>query len=198
MTEREAFLIVDVQFDFLPGGALAVPRGDEVLKPILRRAADFRTIVLSQDWHPPDHFSFASRHGRQPFESLEAEGQQQILWPDHCIQNSYGAEIHPGILGLGPASVIRKGTNPAIDSYSAFFDNRSMHQTGLDAWLKSKDISRLVVAGLATDYCVKYTVLDGLSLGYSVELFLPGCRGIKEDVNADLDEMAAAGVGISG
>ncbi len=193
MTDSQALIVVDVQHDFLPGGALAVPQGFEVIGPITKLAGEFRHIAATQDWHPAVHFSFASRHGKSPFEQIETDGGPQVLWPDHCIQDTPGAQIHPEILGLKPSVLIRKGTNPETDSYSAFFDNLKKHQTPLDSWLREKNIRRIVVAGLATDFCVKFTVLDGLSLGYSVQVFLPGCRGINPDLSTDLKEMERAG-----
>lgn len=200
MTSTEALLLIDIQYDFLPGGALGVAEGDQIIEPILGLAHQFSIKIASQDWHPTGHFSFASSHpGKDVFDLIPFHNSQQTLWPDHCIQGSHGANIHQDILELGLTGIFQKGTNPEIDSYSAFFDNQRLQKTGLDAWLKSKEISQLTLAGLATDYCVKHSVLDALELGYSVRVFLPGTRGVNiqpDDSQKAIDEMKIAGAHI--
>jgi nicotinamidase/pyrazinamidase len=180
MTEKSALLLIDLQFDFLETGALPVPEGSQVLAPICRLAQSFEIVVATQDWHPAGHKSFASSHpGKSPYDTLLWKGQEEVLWPDHCVQDSKGADLHPSILQLDPKMIIQKGTDPETDSYSAFFDNHRENKTLLDAWLRENGIRNLVVAGLATDYCVKFSVLDALSLGYSVQVFTEGSRGVN-------------------
>jgi nicotinamidase/pyrazinamidase len=193
MIKKGAFIIVDVQFDFLEGGALAVPAGNEIIAPIKNLAPDFQMVVATQDWHPIGHHSFASVHGKRPFDIFKKNGREEVLWPDHCVQGTHGAEIHHEIMELKPKVIIQKGTKIEIDSYSAFFDNHKLNATPLDSWLKEREIKTITIAGLATDYCVKWTVLDGLSLGYEVQVFIPGCRGIKNDLSRDWEEMKNAG-----
>jgi len=177
---KEALLIVDVQYDFLEGGALAVLNGNAVIPEILKVAPQFETIILTQDWHPAGHKSFASSHpGKKPFDQIDWQGNTETLWPDHCIQNTDGSKIHPDILALNPDVIIQKGTDIEIDSYSAFFDNGRKKQTGLNLWLKDHQIQKLVICGLATDYCVKFTAVDAWELGYEVMVLNSCCRAIN-------------------
>ncbi len=193
----DALLIIDVQRDFCPGGALAVPDGDRVV-PVINRIMDaFSTVVLTQDWHPAAHRSFASAHpGRAPFETTSMPYGEQVLWPDHCVQGQPGAAFHPD-LRTDPAQVIvRKGTNPAIDSYSGFFENDGVTATGLGGFLRDRGIGRVVCCGLATDFCVLYTVKDARRLGLEVVVLEDACRGLDIDgrgVAAALAEMVALG-----
>ena len=202
-----ALILVDLQNDFLPGGALAVPHGDEVLPVAARLATRFQTIVATQDWHPPGHQSFAAEHaGRAIGEVIELDGLPQVLWPVHCVQGTRGAEFAAGADGapiVDPArvaAVFQKGTNPRIDSYSGFFDNGHRQATGLGDWLLARGVDEVVVLGLATDYCVKWTALDAVRLGFRVTFVADASRGVElapGDVAAAIAEMAAAGVRIA-
>ncbi|VUS28744.1 bifunctional nicotinamidase/pyrazinamidase [Klebsiella spallanzanii] len=199
MTQR-ALLLVDLQNDFCAGGALAVPQGDSTVD-VANQLIDWslargEMVVASQDWHPANHGSFASQHQVEPYTQGELDGLAQTFWPDHCIQNSEGAALYPLLKQQDIAAVFHKGENPVIDSYSAFFDNGHRQKTRLDAWLRERGIDELTVLGLATDYCVKFTVLDALNLGYSVNVITDGCRGVNiqpQDSNLAFMEMAAAG-----
>src|SRR5258708_34380665 len=156
-TDRDVLLVVDVQTDFCSGGALAVPGGDEIVPAINRLAHDFAHVVLTQDWHPPGHSSFASTHpGKAPFESVEMSYGAQILWPDHCVQGTAGAAFHPGLDVPRAELIIRKGFRPAIDSYSAFQENDRKSLTGLASYLRERRFERVILCGLATDFCVLY------------------------------------------
>lgn len=193
-----ALILVDIQNDFLPGGALAVPEGDAVI-PICNSIRDrFDLVVATQDWHPRDHGSFAANHpGHAVGETIDLNGLKQILWPVHCVQNSPGAEFAKDLRMLPTDRVFQKGTDPGIDSYSGFFDNGHRKSTGLDDYLKSKSVTDVFVAGLATDYCVKFTALDARSLGYRVHLIVDACRGVNlqpGDVDAAIEDMRKAGV----
>ena len=196
----EALIVVDVQNDFIPGGALAVPGGDAVIPLVNRLQARFQWITATRDWHPPDHGSFAANHpGRHPGDSIELEGLEQTLWPVHCVQNTPGADFAPGLNRDRWAKVVLKGTDANIDSYSGFYDNGHRKATGLGEFLRQKDVSRVFVAGLATDYCVKFTALDAQALGFATFVVRDCCRGVDltpGDVMRALDEMRAAGVGI--
>lgn len=153
-------------------------------------------VIASQDWHPANHGSFASQHQVEPYTRGQLDGLAQTFWPDHCVQHTEGAALHPLLNQQAIGEVFYKGENPQVDSYSAFFDNGRRQQTGLDAWLKAHDVSELIVMGLATDYCVKFTVLDALQLGYSVNVITDGCRGVNlqpQDSSQAFMEMAAAG-----
>jgi nicotinamidase/pyrazinamidase len=192
----DALIVVDVQNDFCPGGALAVPKGDEVVPVVNRIASRFRHVVLTQDWHPRGHVSFASSHpGRRPFERILVAYGEQVLWPDHCVPGTRGAELHPGLDTLGADLVVRKGNDAAVDSYSAFFENDHRTSTGLAGYLRERGCSRLFVAGLATDFCIQYTALDARQLGFEVCIVEDAVRGIDLDgsVAAAWDRMAAAG-----
>jgi nicotinamidase/pyrazinamidase len=193
-----ALILVDLQNDFLPGGALAVPRGDEVIPVANRVQRAFDLIVATQDWHPANHGSFASNHvGGKPGQLGELAGQPQVLWPDHCVQNSRGAAIAPGLDVTRFTRVFAKGTDPAIDSYSGFFDNGQRQATGLGSFLRQQGVTGVYVMGLATDYCVKATALDARGLGFNTALIVDGCRGVNlqpDDVDRALAAMKAAGV----
>jgi len=191
-----ALILIDLQNDFMPGGALAVPEGDEVV-PVANRLADrFDLVVASQDWHPAGHGSFASSHpGKKPLEEIHLDGLRQTLWPDHCVQGTHGAELHPDLNAARIARVVQKGADPKVDSYSAFFDNAERHRTELDEFLRSRNVRELVVMGLATDYCVRATVVDAARLGYRVAVAVDGCRAIANPELA-LREMRATGAAI--
>ncbi len=195
--DRDVLVIVDVQNDFCRGGALAVPEGDAVVPAINRLAAQFAHVVLTQDWHPPGHMSFASSHlGKQPFETIEAVYGQQVLWPDHCVQGSEGAAFHPGLAVSRAELVLRKGFRAAIDSYSAFRENDRHTPTGFAAYLRERGFERLTLCGLATDYCVLFSALDAREEGFAVQVAVGACRGIDLDgslVRA-MRAMAEAGV----
>jgi len=196
----QALLIIDVQNDFCPGGLLAVNDGDAVVPTINAMQADFPLVVATQDWHPADHSSFAANHdGADPFSSVEMPYGTQVLWPVHCVQGSEGAAFHPD-LALDRASlVIRKGTDPALDSYSAFFENDRKTPTGLAGYLRDKGVTALTLAGLATDFCVGWSALDARRLGFDVTLATNACRAIDLDgsLEAAMAAMRDAGVEIS-
>ena len=199
-SERDILLVIDVQNDFCDGGALAVPRGGEVVPVINRLAAGFRHVVLTQDWHPPGHRSFASAHdGRRPFESVELPYGAQTLWPDHCVQGTRGAEFHPDLAIPRAELILRKGFRPEIDSYSAFFENDRATPTGLAGYLRERGLDHVHLAGLATDYCVAYSALDACRLGFRATLVENACRAIDLDgsLAAALRAMRAAGVEIA-
>lgn len=191
-------LIVDIQNDFLPGGALAVPRGDEVVPVANRVMPAFDLVVATQDWHPAGHGSFASQHaGRKVGEVIELNGLEQNLWPDHCVQGTRGAAFAEGLDVARIGRVFQKGTDPGIDSYSGFFDNSRRKSTGLGEYLSGLGVRELFVMGLATDYCVKATALDARQLGFDVRLILDGVRGVElspGDSERAMEEMKAAGV----
>jgi nicotinamidase/pyrazinamidase len=195
---NDVLIVVDLQNDFCPGGALAVPRGDEVVPIINRLAARFRNVVLTQDWHPAGHFSFASAHpGKKPFETIAAPHGPQVLWPDHCVQDTSGAEFH-GALHIPHAGlVLRKGMAPAIDSYSAFYENDRSTPTGLAGYLRARGLSRVFLAGLAFDFCVRYSAEDAQREGFTVFVVEDACRGIDVDdsMAATRASLGALGVG---
>jgi nicotinamidase/pyrazinamidase len=175
-----ALVLVDLQYDFMPGGALAVARGDEVVPVAQQLVPKFDVVIATQDWHPRDHASFAVNHpGKQVGEMIELGGLPQVLWPAHCVQGSRGAELHESLDKKRITAVFRKGLDPAIDSYSGFFDNGHKKATGLGDWVRDKKITKLFVMGLATDYCVKFTVLDARQLGFDTVLIEDGCRGVN-------------------
>jgi len=195
-----ALILVDIQNDFCPGGALAVPEGDRVVAAANLIAPKFDMVVATQDWHPADHGSFASAHeGKKPGDVIELAGLQQILWPDHCVQNTAGAEFHPELKTSRIKKTFRNGTDKNVDCYSGFFDNARRSSTGLDAYLKDNGVDRVYICGLATDYCVKFTALDAAELGFETHLVEDACRGVNlkaGDVGRALEEMRAAGVKI--
>lgn len=197
----KALVLIDVQNDFMPGGALPVREGDRVVpvaNALLARKERFDLVVASQDWHPRGHGSFASSHpGRKPGELVTLGGVPQVLWPDHCVQGTPGAEFQPRLAATAIDAVFRKGTDPGIDSYSAFFDNGHKKDTGLGDFLEKRGIRELVLLGLATDYCVKFSALDARALGFAVSLVEDGCRGVElapGDSEKALAELRAAGV----
>jgi nicotinamidase/pyrazinamidase len=180
--ESNVLLVIDVQNDFCPGGALAVPRGDEVVALINRLAQRFANVVLTQDWHPADHLSFASAHpGRRPFETTTAAYGPQVLWPDHCVQGTPGSEFHPSLTIRHAALVVRKGFRRTIDSYSAFYENDRKTPTGLVGYLRERDLTRIFLAGLAFDFCVRYSAEDAARAGFAVTVIEDACRGIDID-----------------
>jgi nicotinamidase/pyrazinamidase len=180
--DRDVLLIVDVQNDFCPGGALAVPQGDEIVPAVNRVAAGFAHVILTQDWHPRGHASFASLHpGRHPFETIELPYGQQILWPDHCVQGTDGAAFHPGLDVPHAELVVRKGFRSAIDSYSAFRENDHRTQTGLASYLRERGLERVTLCGLATDFCVLFSAIDGREAGFAVGVVTSACRGLDVD-----------------
>jgi nicotinamidase/pyrazinamidase len=193
----DVLLVIDLQNDFCPGGALAVAEGNAVLAPIHRAASKFAHIVLTQDWHPPGHSSFASAHpGKHPYEQIEASYGPQTLWPDHCIQGSKGAEFHPALLLPQAELILRKGFRPQIDSYSAFFENDRTTATGLAGYLRERNLNRVFLAGLAYDFCVGYSALDARRLGLEAIVLRDACRAI--DLNGSVAgieaQFAQAGV----
>lgn len=195
--QNEAILVIDVQNDFCPGGALAVAGGDEIVAPINALVPEFPVRVFTQDWHPADHLSFASQHtGSDPFTTTEMPYGTQVLWPDHCIIGSDGAGFHAN-LDTRPADlIIRKGFRREIDSYSAFFENDHETPTGLEGYLKSRGVDTVTLVGLATDYCVNFSAVDAAKLGFKVQVIESLCRAIDLDgsLAAAKDGMAAAGV----
>ena len=195
-----ALILVDLQYDFCPGGALAVAHGDETIPVANRLLQKFDTVVATQDWHPKDHGSFAANHpGKQPYEMIDLNGLPQVLWPPHCVQGTRGAELHADLDRAKITEVFQKGTDPSVDSYSGFYDNGKRKATGLGDWLKARGIDQLYVMGLATDYCVKFTALDARALGFDVSLVQDGSRGVElapGDCDKAIAEMRAAGVKI--
>jgi nicotinamidase/pyrazinamidase len=193
----DVLIVVDIQNDFCPGGALAVPRGDEVVPIVNRLAARFRNVVLTQDWHPRGHFSFASSHpGKKPFATIAASYGPQVLWPDHCVQGTPGAEFHRSLQIPHAALVLRKGMEPAIDSYSTFYENDRKTPTGLVGYLRARGFTRVFLAGLAFDFCVRYSAEDAQREGFAVFVVEDACRGIdvNDSVAATRASLAALGV----
>ena len=193
----QALLVIDMQNDFCPGGALAVARGDEIIPRINALLAEYAVKVLTQDWHPLGHASFAANHpGAAPFSTIPMPYGAQVLWPSHCVQGTDGAAFHPGLNTDAADLVLRKGFRAAIDSYSAFFDNDRATPTGLEGYLRARGVRDLVLVGLATDFCVAWSALDAARLGFSVTVLEGACRAI--DLNGSLaaarDQMVAAGV----
>jgi len=193
----KAILVIDVQNDFCPGGALAVEQGDEIVPEINRVVRNYPVRVFTQDWHPTGHSSFASSHpGKAPFQTIEMPYGSQVLWPDHCVQGSDGADFHED-LHVEPADLIlRKGFRPEIDSYSAFFENDKTTPTGLEGYLRGRGVSAVTLTGLATDFCVAWSALDAVRLGFETRVKLDACRAIDLDgsLDAALAAMQAAGV----
>lgn len=192
-----ALIVIDVQNDFCPGGALAVPEGDRIVAGINALMNDAEAVVLTQDWHPAGHSSFASSHaGRDAYEVVDMAYGPQVLWPDHCIQGSIGAQFHNELHSDRAEMIVRKGFRPDIDSYSAFFENDHSTPTGLEGYLRTRDISDLLMVGLATDFCVNFSAVDAAKLGFSVTVQMDLCRAI--DLHGSLaaaqDGMRAAGV----
>jgi len=199
--ERDVLLIVDVQNDFCPSGALAVPNGDEIVPVVNRLARRFAHIVMTQDWHPHGHSSFASAHrGKQPFDTIEVEYGTQTLWPDHCVRGTRGAEFHPGLDIAQVELIIRKGYRAGIDSYSAFRENDRRTPTGLAGYLRERGFERVTLCGLALDYCVFFSAIDACEAGFETSVALEACRGIDLDGSQDraLAAMWNAGITLSG
>jgi nicotinamidase/pyrazinamidase len=192
-----ALIIVDLQNDFLPGGALPVPHGDEVIPLANELQRSFELVLATQDWHAPDHGSFAANHpGKKPGDRIILDGIEQILWPVHCVQNTQGAEFAASFETSKIAHVFHKGIDPKIDSYSTFFDNAHRRHTGLADYLKQRQVKDIYLMGLALDYCVKYSVLNARQLGLNTHVILDGCRGIeleRGDIDRALDEMKRVG-----
>ena len=195
-----ALILVDIQNDVLPGGALAVPDGDAVIPIANQLMENFEIIVATQDWHPAGHGSFATNHpGHGLFETIDLHGLPQTLWPVHCVQGTHGAEFADSLNIERITKVFRKGTDPQIDSYSGLHDNGHRKATGLGDWLREQGVRDVTVCGLATDYCVKFTALDALAEGFGVTLHVPACRGVNltpGDVDGSIAEMESAGIRI--
>ena len=198
LANMRALILVDIQNDFCPGGALAVPEGDAVIGVANRLIPRFDLVVATLDWHPADHGSFADSHpGRKPFDTTDLNGLPQVLWPTHCVQWTGGAQFHPGLETAGLARIFPKGLDPRVDSYSGFFDNDRKHSTGMGEWLKEQDVTDIAVCGLATDYCVKATARDAADLGFKTLLVQDACRGVgiePDDISEAYETMRQAGV----
>ncbi|MBO6895982.1 MAG: bifunctional nicotinamidase/pyrazinamidase [Shimia sp.] len=193
-----ALIVIDVQNDFCPGGALAVPEGDQIVEGINALMDDFDTVVLTQDWHPEGHSSFASSHeGKTSYELIDMPYGPQVLWPDHCVQGSAGAELHADLDVARANVIIRKGTNPAIDSYSAFFENDQTTSTGLGGYLQALGVTEVTMVGLATDFCVQFSALDAARLGFRVNVREDLCRAIDLDGSLKAAQNAMDEAGIS-
>ena len=195
----KALIVIDIQNDFCPGGALAVPGGDEIVAPVNALMGGFDAVILTQDWHPAGHSSFASEHaGKDQYELIEMPYGPQVLWPDHCVQGSTGAAFHPGLNTIRADLIIRKGFRRAIDSYSAFFENDHTTPTGLEGYLRTRGITDLTLVGLATDFCVNYSAVDAARLGFRVTVRADLCRAIDLDgsLGAAMAGMAGAGVSL--
>ncbi len=193
----QALIVIDVQNDFCPSGALGVPEGDQIVQPINDLMTDFGAVILTQDWHPKGHSSFASTHAdKAPFDTLDMIYGMQVLWPDHCIQGSEGAQFHPALNTERADMIVRKGFNPAIDSYSAFFENDHATPTGLEGYLRTRGITDLTLVGLATDFCVNFSAVDAANLGFHVRVREDLCRAIdlEGSLAAAQEGMRAAGV----
>jgi nicotinamidase/pyrazinamidase len=193
-----ALIVVDVQNDFCPGGALAVAGGDQIVAQINNVMADYDAVILTQDWHPAGHSSFASSHEAEVFSNIAMPYGPQVLWPDHCVQGSFGAAFHKDLVADRADLILRKGYRPDIDSYSAFFENDRSTATGLEGYLKSRGILDVTLVGLATDYCVAYSALDAARLGFAVSVDTGLCRAIDMDGSLDQAQrdMAAAKVSL--
>jgi len=198
-SSRAALLVIDVQNDFVPGGQLPVPEGDHIVPLINRLARQFSQVIIAQDWHPPGHASFASRHpGKQPFDSIQLPYGEQTLWPEHCVQGTAGARFHPDLDLPHAQLIIRKGCNPEIDSYSAFLEADRRTTTGLSGYLKERGVDTVYMVGLALDFCVMFSALDARAAGFNAYVVLDACRAI--DMNGSLqsamERMQSAGVGL--
>lgn len=196
----KALLVVDVQNDFCPGGALAVPQGDALIPRINELGRHFEHVILTQDWHPPGHLSFASSHPRnEPFETIRLASGEQLLWPDHCVQGTIGAELHPKLRLEKAELIIRKGFRPTVDSYSAFFENDHETPTGLAGYVKERGIDTLYLCGLATDFCVHWSAIDGREQGLKIEVVMDATRGIDTEgsMKRAISAMREAGAGLT-
>ncbi len=195
--DTHALIVIDVQNDFCPGGSLAVPEGDQIVAGINALMSDFSAVVFTQDWHPAHHLSFASQHAdKDPYEVVDMPYGPQVLWPDHCVQGSQGAAFHTDLNITAADMIIRKGFRPAIDSYSAFFENDQTTPTGLEGYLRTRGISEVTLVGLATDFCVHFSAVDSARLGFATTVRLDLCRAIDLDgsLTAAREAMTAAGV----
>ncbi len=178
----KALLLIDIQYDFLEGGSLEVPGGNQIIPVVNNLQSQFDLVVATQDWHPPEHLSFASNHeGKKPFEVTTLQGLEQVLWPDHCVQGSRGAEFHDSLLVNKMEAIFRKGMDPGIDSYSGFYDNGHLKSTGLAGYLRERDVTEVVIAGLAADYCVYFTLMDALKEGFHASLVEDATRPIDAE-----------------
>jgi nicotinamidase/pyrazinamidase len=195
--ERDVLLVVDVQNDFCPGGALAVPGGDEVVPVINGIAERFANVVATQDWHPPGHRSFASSHpGKAPHDLVDMPYGPQILWPDHCVQGSHGAELRHDLRVGQAVLILRKGFHPGIDSYSAFYENDRTTPTGLTGYLRERGLERVFIAGLAFDFCVRYSVEDAVGKGFETLVVRDACRALDVDGSAEATEESFRSLGV--
>lgn len=193
-----ALIVIDVQNDFCPGGALAVPGGDEIVPSINALMADHEAVVLTQDWHPAGHSSFASSHdGRAPYEMIDMPYGPQVLWPDHCVQGTGGAAFHADLNTDRADMIVRKGYRPAIDSYSAFFENDHETPTGLEGYLRTRGITDLTMVGLATDFCVNFSAVDAAKLGFNVTVQTDLCRAIDLDGSLASAQSGMTGAGVT-
>ena len=195
--ENNALILIDIQNDFCPGGALAVDDGDKIIEISNKLQKKFKINIITQDWHPPNHKSFASNHlNKIPFSTVEILYCTQVLWPDHCMQGSIGAEFHPKLVTKNADLIIRKGFRPEIDSYSAFFDNDHETPTGLDGYLQSRGVDTIYLCGLALDFCVYFSAIDGIKLDFKVNVIKDACRAIDLDgsLNKSLNDMKNKGV----
>lgn len=194
---HHALIVIDVQNDFCPGGALAVAQGDAIIAQINALMGQFQTVVLTQDWHPADHSSFAANHaGAAPFSTVQMPYGAQTLWPSHCVQGTKGAEFHPALRSDLAQLVLRKGFRTGIDSYSALFENDKTTPTGLDGYLRARGISALTLVGLATDYCVAFSALDAVAQGFDVTVLQDACRAIDLDGSLARQKQAMAAAGV--
>ena len=194
---NEAILVIDVQNDFCPGGALAVAGGDEIVAPINALVPEFPVRVFTQDWHPSNHSSFASQHGAEPFSTTEMSYGTQVLWPDHCIIGSDGAALHPNLDTRSADMIVRKGFRREIDSYSAFFENDQTTPTGLEGYLRTRGVDKIAVVGLATDFCVNFSAVDAAKLGFKVTVIESLCRAIDMDGSLAAAKAGMSEVGVS-
>ena len=196
---KHALLVIDVQNDFCPSGSLAVIEGDQIVSKINDIMDDFDYVILTQDWHPANHSSFASNQNADPFSVMDMPYGPQVLWPDHCIQGSFGSALHESLNTIRADLIIRKGQNPLVDSYSAFFENDHTTATGLHGYLTERSVSNVTLVGLATDYCVNFSAQDAVKLGYETNVHIDLCRAI--DLNGSLvqarSDWDALGIGIS-
>jgi nicotinamidase/pyrazinamidase len=198
MKQNSALILVDMQYDFCPGGSLEVPEGDKVIPVANRISSLFSTVVASQDWHPEEHVSFASQHtGKNPFDTTKIDGREWTLWPDHCMQGTKGAELHDELDTTPVRLILRKGMQPRLDSYSVFFENDTKTTTGLASYLQGMGITEVYLCGLATDVCVYFSAMDAIRLGFSTHLVGDACAGIDQpegSLDEALDHMKEIGV----
>lgn len=197
--KKKALIIVDVQNDFCPEGALPVPDGDKIIPVINKISEDFDKVIATQDWHPQKHISFASTHNKEPYQTIEVKNGTQVLWPDHCIQGTPGADFHRNLILDSVDLIIRKGTDLNLDSYSALLENDKQTETGLQYYLKGLNINDIYLCGLATDYCVYFSALDAKNAGFNTTVILDACRGVdvpEGNIEKALDDMKSKGIQI--